>query len=233
MYEDFDYIKMSESFKNNLIWVDDYRRAIDMFWGLSTLLHDLGLQTPYPRAITNTVLKYMLGTDRKYHTLVHVLSMFEWAEKHNIKLSKAQQLAIWFHDSIYEVLREDSEERSSLFMKALVGETNPPHVGSHAQCIILYTKDFMKDTDNTWPEGSDLVMDLDLSHFAREEEVFLYADQLVKEEFVPVVGEEEYEKGRIEFFQTLLARKSIFRTDLFKEKFEAKARENIEKVIRS
>jgi predicted metal-dependent HD superfamily phosphohydrolase len=159
--------------------------------------------------------------------------MFEWAEKHNIKLSKAQQLAIWFHDSIYVVLSKDSERRSADLLKALVGETNPPHVSSHAQCIITYTRDFMKDTDNTWPEGSDLVMDLDLSHFAREEEVFLYTNKLVKEEFVPVVGEEEYEKGRKDFFEQLLSRKNIFRTNLFKEKFEAKARENIEKVLRS
>jgi len=160
--------------------------------------------------------------------------MFEWAEKHDIKLTKAQQLAIWFHDAIYVPLRKDCELRSSLFMKALVGEAMSPgevdvDVLPEAQCIILSTRYHMVNVGLL--ENAKLVMDLDLSHFAREEDVFLYADKLIKEEFLPFVGEEEYEKGRREFFQKLMSRKNIFRTDLFIENFEAKARENIEKLI--
>lgn len=230
MYENFDYIKMAEAFKDRIVWIDDYRKMVNMFWGLSTLLYDLGLPTPFPRIITRTVLEYMQHTDRKYHSPIHVLSMFEWAEKHNIELSKAQQLAIWFHDSIYVPIREDSEERSSLFMKALVGETNPPDVLPEAQCIILSTKCHLKN-NILIPDNAKLVMDLDLSHFAREEEILLCVDQLIREEFVSVVGEKEYKKGKKNFFDSLLARESIFRTDLFKEKFEIRARENIEKLV--
>jgi len=227
---------MSESLDNHLLGPDDFLKLRDMFWGLSTLLYDLGLETPHPRTITRIVLDLMLHTKRKYHTPVHVIGMFEWAEKHGIKLSKAQQLAIWFHDSIYVAVREDSEERSSLFMKALVGGLVSPEILSEAHRIIISTRYHLVDgmlviEGKRISDSEKLVMDLDLSHFAREEEVCLYADQLVKEEFVPLVREEDYEKGRIDFFKALLARKSIYKTDLFKEQFEDKARENIEKLI--
>ena len=235
MYETFDYIKMAEAYNNRIVWSLDCRKVVDMFWGLSTLLSDFGFENRIGRAVTRTLLNYMQDTNRVYHTPVHVISMFEWAEKHDIELTKAQQLAIWFHDAIYVPLRKDCELRSSLFMKALVGEAKTKDgIVDHvpvAQCIILSTRYHMMDVELL--ECQKLVMDLDLSHFAREEDVFLFTGQLVKEEFVPFVGEEEYEKGRRDFFNRLLSRESIFRTDLFKEKFEAKARENIEKFINS
>jgi len=181
----------------------------------------------------------------RYHTPVHVLSMFQFHKKildegagDVYDLTPAEQLAIWFHDSVYVpgAGEGENEYNSVTFMNAMM----QPFIKdkdqlAHASELIgetayhMTNQELMKeeDTDNAWA----VIMDLDLCSFCFEYEDFSRISGLVGKEYEGIYPPEEYEAGRKKFFEQMLAKGFIYRTPFFRQRFEEKAKENLTRAI--
>lgn len=52
---------------------------------------------------------------RAYHNLDHIVDCLHWVDivRRNLERAEETELAIWFHDAIYDPRRDDNEERSA------------------------------------------------------------------------------------------------------------------------
>lgn len=178
-------------------------------------------------AIAHCLFARMNDFRLHYHTPIHILSIFDFAREHKISLQHHETLAIWFHDAIYEPTNKNNEERSTDFMIALVSEYIPYEKYSAAANII---EDTARHLEPLQYNSSDLVLDLDISNFACDCVEHLTANEAIRREFSQY-SDLEFLKGRLDFLQKFLAKGFIYRTPIFKEKFETKAITNIQEDI--
>ena len=139
----------------------------------------------------------------------------------------AVELAIWFHDIIYNIPSIENELKSAeLFLELTKGRINPD-LGQSVYDMILIT------THKTKPIRYDdkLLVDIDLSSFALPWEQFRQDSQHVREEFSNKTDQEFY-SGHVKFLQSLLDKPRFFASEFFCTEFEVDARKNIEKLLK-
>lgn len=156
---------------------------------------------------------------RVYHGLPHVAWMLD--EGREPGLDEDQQLAIWFHDAIYDVPTVDNEERSAaLAVARLTAGGLPRERVERIERIVLDTKKHVPTI-----EASKLVIDLDLASLALPRDEFEANGARLREEFA-ALDDAEFEAGRIAFMEAFLARERIFWTE-WGAPLEERARENL------
>ncbi len=103
---------------------------------------------------------------RAYHTLEHIehcLSEFEQVRQ-LIANPDAVELALWFHDAIYNTRTKDSEARSAeLALKAMRSFSLPDRIGQLVASLIMATTHTAIPTD----PDTQLFVDIDLSIFGQ------------------------------------------------------------------
>lgn len=162
--------------------------------------------------------------NRHYHNLAHIEDCFNQLDKWPSYPSRAErdaiELAIWFHDIIYDTRRADNEESSAaLAIHYLRG--HPLAIDCHA--LILSTRH--KQTAGM--ESEEIMCDIDLSILGATPETYQrYAENIRKE--YGWAGIEEYSKGRADILTNFLDRDNLFQTPYAIGRWEAQARINIE-----
>lgn len=180
---------------------------------------------------------------RHYHNLDHIeacLNVLHDAtigfnnEVHpdlNAGLLEEVQLALWFHDVVYDVRRSDNEEQSALmfgqFAKRLGFNGCAYRVDRVANAILATKHESIPDRGSELWET--LTVDADLSILAADWKTFLKFDQAIRNEYrhVPI---EAFRAGRLKVLQSFLARERIYRTPYFTH-LEPHAKYNLETII--
>jgi len=182
------------------------------------------------RAIAACLYERMSDQSLFYHTPLHVLSMLDFGRENGIVLRPWEELAVWFHDAIYEPAAQAgrNEESSALFMRALLRSLVPDDVLDKAEAGILATARY--EAENVEAEF-EVILDLDLCRFAWDWENHRAASENIGREFVPIFGEERYRAGRKAFLEKMLRRGSLYRSAVFRARFEEAARRNMEKGV--
>ena len=178
-------------------------------------------------SIATAVFERMADQRLHYHTPVHVLSMFQFVEREfpEEKLADWEELAIWFHDSVYIPQMDINEELSVLFMRAMVEPAFTNTKMAEAQFAIETTANHLDGYTNPL---YNTVMDLDLaSAFLGD---MTSRNIAIRREF-DYLNDEEFNKGRKSFLEKMIGKGFIFRSIEFKDKFEAKAMENLKKEL--
>ena len=162
---------------------------------------------------------------RAYHTLQHLRECFDQlapASALTTRLSEVQ-LALWFHDAIYDTHAQDNEERSANWAReslcaAGVSVETPEHVRE----LVMATR------HNALPKEPDarLVVDIDLSILAAPTERFTEYEKQIRAEY-SWVTEPSYREGRARILASFLGRRCIYSTPWFYERLEERARENL------
>lgn len=158
---------------------------------------------------------------RFYHNLAHLEHCFREYDADETKNSDVVELAIWFHDIVYETASIDNEERSAdLAEKAmdLMGLVNGYKYLTVP--LILATKNHAKDSE------AARFLDIDLAILGQSRQVYAkYESDIRKEyEWVPLVA---FCDGRSKILRKFLAQDSIYQTEEFQEKYEALAKFNL------
>jgi predicted metal-dependent HD superfamily phosphohydrolase len=174
------------------------------------------------------VLRYS-EAHRHYHNLHHIaecLREFDSAN-HLAGDALAVELAVWFHDAIYDTHAPDNEERSA----ALASQCIRPAEGGTALCesvaaLVLATKTHVPSTH---PDAA-LMIDVDLSILGQGKERFQDYEAQIRQEY-DWVPESTFACKRVEILERFLARERIFTTEPFIAKFENRARENLTRSI--
>lgn len=173
------------------------------------------------------------GQHRHYHNLSHIAHLFSVCDRYIDRVENPGVIgfSILYHDVVYDTYSIDNEEQSAAFAEAHLAQLNLNAL------LINNIKTFIKATkDHTIPEGASLrndlslFLDLDLSILGTEEEMYkLYSEKIRKE--YSKYPDKVYKEGRKVALQNILAAKSIFSTNAFKEEMEQKARANINREV--
>ncbi len=165
---------------------------------------------------------------RRYHTPVHIahcLNQFDLAREH-MDEPDAVEMAIWFHDVIYESKSTDNELKSAELFTELAGSNVSAEFNSRVRDLIMVT------VHRQLPETGDekFVVDIDLSSFGLPWDRFLKDSEGVREEF-PHLSDREFYPGQKVFMESLISRKNFCFTKFFRDRHEDTARDNISKYF--
>lgn len=161
---------------------------------------------------------------RHYHNLTHLdrmLCHMACVAPDNETI----ELAIWFHDAIYDPLARDNEARSADLFAECFGTLVSPLLAQKVPQLILAT-------DPKRPRSADpdenLLVDIDLSILGSSPEEYEQYRTDIRKEYA-IVPEADFNKGRISVLESFLHH-PIFVTEGFTN-LEARARMNIRREI--
>jgi predicted metal-dependent HD superfamily phosphohydrolase len=166
---------------------------------------------------------------RAYHTLAHLehcLRELDGARDLAADFD-AVELALWFHDAVYDTHAADSEERSARLMAEAVGRAGgSAALRDKVAALILATRHAAE------PEDADarLLVDVDLAILGQPEDAFDLYEHQVRREYGWVL-EPVFRAGRAALLKGFLARRAIYATDQFRTMYEAQARANLARSL--
>ena len=168
------------------------------------------------------------GDGRHYHTpahLDHCLSRFDMCRE-LMRRPDEVEVALWYHDAIYEPSSPDNERRSAELFVARVGAACAEETVARVHDLIMAT------THREPPHDLDtrLMVDIDLSGFGLPWEAFSRDSQAVRAEFAHV-SDEEFYGSQIGFLRSLVERERFYASDFFHDRYERQARSNVERTL--
>jgi predicted metal-dependent HD superfamily phosphohydrolase len=174
--------------------------------------------------------KHYAEPHRHYHTAAHIEHCLCQVDLISVEHADrdAVELAIWFHDVIYEIGDPANEENSAKwFMQVSLGELKD-NIRAQVKRLIMVTQ------HNLQPENEDekYMVDIDLSGFGMPWPEFSADSLRVRQEF-PEVSDGVFENKHRMFLEMLASRDFFFCTILFRDMYESQAKHNVrEKLLR-
>ncbi len=184
------------------------------------LLSSLGIDPDEHFSVLEDLLTRHSEPQRFYHSLVHLERLFELlpAEPH-------LELAVWFHDAVYDPTRTDNEAQS-----ALLAEQSLHSLGLDPQLIqtvvnlILATRNHQTADPHT-----ALFLDADLAILGADPETYQGYAQAIRQEYAWVPTALFLEQ-RAAMLHKFLSRERIYQTEAF-ARLEQPARENLQREL--
>jgi len=169
------------------------------------------------------------GKKRYYHTLKHLENLlFQLTPiKEKINHWGTILFTLFYHDVIYNSLKNNNEEKSAeLAIERMEQLSVPKEIIENCYSQILATKShkIAEDSDTNY------FTDADLSILGQDWEVYAQYYKNVRKEYA-IYPNLVYNSGRKKALQHFLAMKRIFKTEYFHQKFEETARKNIQREI--
>ncbi len=166
---------------------------------------------------------------RVYHTLEHIAHCLDEFDRswHLAVDHHAVELAIWYHDVVYDTRTKDNEGKSAVLASEMVRKASLPGTLGHAVTgLILATKHIVT------PTGKDarLLVDIDLSILGQPEDKFDEYERQIRQEY-SWVPEKEFISGRATILKSFLDRPAVYSTSFFRSEYESQARRNIARSL--
>jgi len=162
---------------------------------------------------------------RHYHTLVHIdhcLSIFDQC-KSLATNPDALEIAVWFHDVIFEPGKPDNEARSAELYQALSAQAHNTEFRELVGRLIMATLHDGRSLDDS---DAGYMVDIDLSSFGLPWEDFWRDSQHLRKESADL-SDAEYYRRQGDFQTCLLAKPRFYLTDYFCQRYEQQARDNL------
>ncbi len=180
-------------------------------------------------AVYQELVSHYSEPHRHYHNLQHIGECLEEldAVKQVARHPLAIELAIWFHDAIYDPRAPDNEERSAeLAEKRITEAGGGEDLRASVSALVMATKSHDRSAHGSTP----LIIDVDLSILGKPEARFWeYEAQIRKEyDWVPT---EIFAAKRAEILEKFLARGRIYSTQPFLDRYEKQARANLQASV--
>lgn len=166
---------------------------------------------------------------RAYHTLQHLTECLELRQRFRTPCSRPAEveLALWFHDAIYEPTRHDNEERSAKWLDEVAHDCGlGDETRRRLRDLVMVTR------HDAAPMSLDqaVLVDTDLAILGAPPGRFDEYDHQVRQEYqhVPAFL---YRRKRRQVLQGFLDRDRIYATAPCFEAFERQARVNLLRAI--
>ena len=181
------------------------------------------------RAVFDDLDARYTAADRRYHDIHHIdycLQLFDTVRAW-LRNPDPIELAIWFHDAIYDSHKSDNEESSARLADSALTQLGVPRATRQSVCdLILATKHNAPPAD---PDAA-LLVDIDLSILGQPAPIFDAYEAGVRFEYA-WVSDSDFRAGRSKVLQSFLDRTRIYTTDYFSAAFESAARQNLNRSI--
>ncbi|WP_395373485.1 N-methyl-D-aspartate receptor NMDAR2C subunit [Marinicella sp. W31] len=179
---------------------------------------------------TALILAYS-ESHRHYHTCEHIHASLKHldATRSLAENSDAIELALWFHDAVYQPYAADNERKSADWaMRFLQANACQQSLVDGVDDLIMVTM------HNEEPKTSDqqLILDIDLAILGAPAVVYDQFESNVRKEYrwVPFFL---YRKKRKQILYSFLNREHIYHQPFFASKFEDQARHNLNRAIKN
>lgn len=183
--------------------------------------------SPDAEAVIELLRERLDGPDRHFHNMDHIRECLRQFDEVAPLLDDrdAVELALWFHDAEYEP-GDPTNERRSAELFARVAEGARPTLRRRVCGLILATR------HATAPRTNDrrFIEDIDLIGFGAPWEKFMRNGDLLRVEFARQ-PDAQYYTGQVAFLERLRRRPELFFTEYFRSRYEAQARENLDRLL--
>jgi predicted metal-dependent HD superfamily phosphohydrolase len=189
---------------------------------------DLGGTVP-DASVYEQIMQHYAEPHRHYHTLQHLeecldlLSAIQLLNQDRAEI----EIALWFHDAVYEPRRHDNEVQSAKWaanvMQSLGLEAD---VSLKIQALILATRhDVIVQS-----LSAQILVDVDLAILGASTARFDEYERQVRQEY-EWVPEEDFHNARRHILNQFLARPWIYSTKYFQDRLEDSARANLMRSV--
>ena len=187
-----------------------------------------GVAQPDP-ALLGELLAHWAQPHRKYHSTEHLQACL----RHFARLQVMPQypheveLALWFHDAIYEIGRPDNEQRSADWACAALRAAGVDgSAADRVHALVMVTRhDCAPGTGD-----QQVLLDIDLSILGQPTHVFARYELQIAEEFAAVPLAQRRVRRRA-ILQQFLDRPRVYHTAQFHALWETQARANLQASV--
>ena len=161
---------------------------------------------------------------RVYHNGEHIAECNDWLDRLSdwVQQPLEVQLAIYFHDAVYEIAESNNEAHSAALFGALAQPSGVAHGLVHRVGRLIMA------TATHAPAAGDgrLLCDIDLAVLGASPGRYQRYARAIRAEY-QTVPTSVYRKGRIQVLQGFLSRLAIYHTPPLFEQLEVLARQNL------
>lgn len=167
---------------------------------------------------------------RRYHTMDHISHcLWELDRLESATLHKAEiELALWYHDAIYEIRSKTNEEDSAKLLIEVLAPFETKLNLETVKDLILASKHLGGTPAKQSPE-IDAFLDIDLSILGRTPIDYEVYKRQIRDEYRSV-GNLLYAYGRKKVLRHFLSQ-TLFRTEGFRSRYEEQAKKNLAEEI--
>jgi predicted metal-dependent HD superfamily phosphohydrolase len=180
--------------------------------------------------LLNQLLAAYSEPHRRYHTLQHVregLAYFD-ATAMLARRPAEVELALWFHDAVYDPRRSDNEERSAQWARdSVLAADCAADVADRVAALVLATAHHTQASDDP---DTQLLLDIDLSILGSAPARFEVYEQEVRAEYAHV-DDAAFRAGRAALVEAFLRQPRLYATAAFHDALEARARDNLQRSL--
>lgn len=174
---------------------------------------------------------------RYYHTFNHIVAVLNISQKLckayelNQEESTIVELAVWFHDVVYDTHAQDNEERSAEFAEKMLKKFKLPQAMiERVETLVLATKKHQLTEEKDL--ACQIFLDADLAILGAKPELYALYTRAIRREY-EWVALNDYRAERSRVLENFLLRPRLYFTDTMFVHFERQARENLQQEIRS
>ncbi|MFI8035688.1 metal-dependent hydrolase [Acinetobacter sp. ABJ_C3_5] len=181
-----------------------------------------------PQKVFNKLIAAYSEKQRAYHTLQHLYECLVLLDsiRPDLKDAYSVELALWFHDAIYDPQAKDNEMKSAeLFEKYMAQDLSVKIVEKIKRWIIA-----TQEHESTNELDLQFLLDIDLAILAASPERFEEYEQQIQQEYAWVESE-IYSIKRKEVLAHFYQAEPLYQTEYFQQNFGQRARRNLRKVI--
>lgn len=166
------------------------------------------------------------GSDRHYHNLIHIHRVLELVgEWKACEIDRESlQFSAWFHDAIYNPKASNNEAKSAEYAAIELAKMGiEKETIDRVISLISYTQFHQAPTNDL---EAQILLDADLAILGSPPREYQAYARAIRREYSWLSGS-EYRAGRRRVLEQFLQRDRLYFLDLYYEKFERQARENI------
>lgn len=167
---------------------------------------------------------------RRYHTWAHIEALLGWfaLRRDHLHDPAAVELAILFHDAVYDPARSDNEAQSAQLLR----DADLPNVSDDTRLRAIRMVEATAAhslADNLAANDQDDMaefLDMDLSILGAASAVFDRYERAIRDEYA-FVPEDLFRAARRGILERFLERPTLYFSDWGRDRFEARARSNV------
>lgn len=173
------------------------------------------------------LLQRWTDSRRRYHTTRHLAHCLTTYDRNPLRDDRVE-LALWFHDAVYDPHGSDNEERSADLAHSVATTAGlTPETVDVVVCCILATRHREPPAN----AAQALTLDVDLAILGENRRRFERYDAAIRAEYA-WVPEETYRRERCRILAGFARRDDLFTTPWFRRRCMARARANLLRAVR-
>lgn len=203
-----------------------YTKQFQDYWALTA--KQLSLDEDTTQTFHASLYDAYSGVQRHYHSIQHIVECLE--HFHQIKTylddTLFVELAIWFHDVIYNPQAHDNEQQSADCMQQMLKNVLGAEQIAKIYAWILATKAHAQtvDTDLAY------LLDIDLAILASDPVRFAEYERQIRQEYA-WVEPSLYVKKRQQVLRHFLETQPLYQTPFFQKRYERLAKQNLAQAL--